>query len=136
MPRFAVILPAAGASTRFGPRSNQLSAALRDSDPVIAVTLEAFLRRDDVELIVIATPPGVAWPPEKHDALEGVLSQRRVRRCEGGPSRAHSVRNALALVPKDVEWVAVHDAARPLVSAALVDRTLGAAATYGAAVPA
>jgi 2-C-methyl-D-erythritol 4-phosphate cytidylyltransferase len=39
-------------------------------------------------------------------------------------------------VPADVEWVAVHDAARPLVSAAVIDRTLEAAARYGAAVPA
>jgi 2-C-methyl-D-erythritol 4-phosphate cytidylyltransferase len=46
------------------------------------------------------------------------------------------VRSALGHVSKDVEWVAVHDAARPLVSAELIDRTLAAARQHGAAVPA
>ena len=140
MPTFAVILPAAGASTRFGRQSHKLFAPLRDSDPVIAVTLERFLGRPDVGLVVIATPPATAaataWPPESHAALEQALNHPKVRRCEGGPSRAHSVRNALAEVPSGVEWVAVHDAARPLVSATLIDRTLQAAMQYGAAIPA
>src|SRR5690606_37778407 len=56
--------------------------------------------------------------------------------CPGGPSRAHSVLSALEQVPADVQWVAVHDAARPLVSQALIDRTLMAAIEHGAAVPA
>jgi 2-C-methyl-D-erythritol 4-phosphate cytidylyltransferase len=39
-------------------------------------------------------------------------------------------------VPKDVEWVAIHDAARPLVSQDVIDRTLAAAVEHGAAAPA
>jgi 2-C-methyl-D-erythritol 4-phosphate cytidylyltransferase len=39
-------------------------------------------------------------------------------------------------VPEGVEWVAVHDGARPLVSQGLIDRVVGAAKRYGAAVPA
>jgi 2-C-methyl-D-erythritol 4-phosphate cytidylyltransferase len=46
------------------------------------------------------------------------------------------VRAALEQVRPDIEWVAVHDAARPLVSAAMIDRVLAAAERYGAAVPA
>ena len=134
MPRFAVILPAAGASTRFGARANKLLAALDDA-PVLAMTLRAFLDRTDVERVVVATPPGHPWPAAQ-TALRQALDDPRVRRCDGGPSRAHSVRSALSVVPPEVEWVAVHDAARPLVSAALIDRTLEAAARYGAAVPA
>ena len=135
MPRFAVILPAAGASTRFGPQSNKLFAPLHDGRPVVAVTLDTFLARDDVGLVVIATAAGGAWE-EGRPALRRALSDPRVRRCEGGPSRAESVRNALREVPAGVEWVAVHDAARPLVSPALIDRTLDAAVRHGAAVPA
>ncbi len=39
-------------------------------------------------------------------------------------------------MPESIEWVAIHDAARPLVSAALITRTLEAAVRHGAAVPA
>src|SRR5215210_3787676 len=136
MPRFAVILPAAGASTRFGPRPSKLFAPLQDGMPVIACTLERFLSRADVEIIVIATPPGGFRSSDDHPALRRALEDRRVRRCDGGASRAQSVRNALAQVPVQVEWVAVHDAARPLVSSAVIDRTLEAAALHGAAIPA
>jgi 2-C-methyl-D-erythritol 4-phosphate cytidylyltransferase len=132
MPRFALILPAAGASARFG--SNKLFETLGDA-PAVAHTLRAFLGRGDVEAIVVATPPASPWL-DISQALRWQLADERIRRCDGGPSRAHSVRNALAHVPANVEWVAVHDAARPLVSAALIDRTLEAAVRYGAAVPA
>jgi 2-C-methyl-D-erythritol 4-phosphate cytidylyltransferase len=39
-------------------------------------------------------------------------------------------------VPPEIQWIAVHDAARPLVSRELIDRTFAAARQYGAAVPA
>lgn len=135
MPRFAVILPAAGTSTRFGAGSNKLFAPLHDDVPVIAVALAAFLRRSDVEAVVVAMVAGPARA-ESSASLRHTLNDPRVRLCEGGPSRAESVRNALREVPAGVEWVAVHDAARPLVSNTLIDRTLDAAGRYGAAVPA
>lgn len=136
MPRFAVILPAAGASTRFGGPSNKLVASLEGDTPILAMTLRVFLARPDVVLVVVASPPGGAWPPDGSAAFGPLLADQRLRRCDGGPSRAQSVRNALALVPRDIEWVAVHDAARPLLSGALIDRTFDAAVRYGAAVPA
>jgi 2-C-methyl-D-erythritol 4-phosphate cytidylyltransferase len=136
MPRFAVILPAAGSSTRFGPHANKLFAALRDGLPVIACTLEKFLARADVELVVVATPAGGFLSSDDHPALRRALDDPRVRQCAGGTSRAQSVRNALALVPESVEWVAVHDAARPLVPDGVIERTVEAAVRYGAAVPA
>ena len=135
MPNFAVILPAAGASTRFGSESNKLLTPLSGGVPVIAFTLKTFLARDDVNTVVIATRSDNDWTGE-HPALRQVLDDPRVRRCPGGPSRAESVRNALAEVPQSVEWVAVHDAARPLVSSELIERTVAAAVRYGAAVPA
>jgi 2-C-methyl-D-erythritol 4-phosphate cytidylyltransferase len=46
------------------------------------------------------------------------------------------VYEAIQRVPADVEWVAVHDAARPLVSSELIERTLAIAQQHGAAVPA
>jgi 2-C-methyl-D-erythritol 2,4-cyclodiphosphate synthase/2-C-methyl-D-erythritol 4-phosphate cytidylyltransferase len=53
----------------------------------------------------------------------------------GGETRSASVRCGLATLSDDVEIVLVHDAARPLVSRALIDRIIDATARTGAAVP-
>lgn len=134
-PSFALIVPAAGMSTRFGGGRNKLLEPL-GGRAVIARTLEAFAVRADVSAIVVAT----ASPAAIHDALApltpALQNTSLMRFCPGGASRAESVLNALRHVPHDIEWVAVHDAARPLVSQALIDRTLAAAVEHGAAVPA
>lgn len=121
MPRFAVVIPAAGRSVRYG--RNKLDEPLRGLS-VLQRTLMAFEARTDVSGLFIAGPgsPALAGP--------------RRTFCPGGASRAHSVLNALDRVPADIEWIAVHDAARPLVSQPLIDRTLAAAIEHGAAVPA
>ena len=120
MPRFAVIIPAAGKSTRFGG-TNKLLQPL-GSSIVLLRSVEAFRQRDDVARVIVAS--GTA------------ISESKVIACPGGSSRAQSVLNALRAVPNDIEWIAVHDAARPLVSQRLIDRTFAAALEHGAAVPA
>jgi 2-C-methyl-D-erythritol 4-phosphate cytidylyltransferase len=128
MPEFAVILPAAGSSMRFGGARNKLLEDLGGMR-VIRRTLEAFLARPDVAQIVIPT----AIEPELRTV---VPDDERIEFCPGGETRAHSVHNALRQVDPGIQWVAVHDGARPLVSHALIDRTLAAATKHGAAVPA
>lgn len=54
----------------------------------------------------------------------------------GGVRRQDSVRNGIEALPAAVELALVHDAARPFASAALIDRVVAAAVTFGAAVPA
>jgi 2-C-methyl-D-erythritol 4-phosphate cytidylyltransferase len=122
-PRFAVILPAAGSSTRFGGNRNKLFEML-DGRTVLQRSVDAFLNRPDVVAVIIPT----------RGAIE--VSGDRIIRCAGGSHRAESVLAGLRAVPAEVEWVAVHDAARPLVSQELIDRTFTAAIKHGAAVPA
>lgn len=135
MASFAVILPAAGRSTRFG--EDKLAATLAGK-PVLQHAVAAFLSRDDVAQVILAAGDFDALreiltrPPMG----ESVLAHPKLEICPGGTCRALSVRNAVKLVPADIEWVAIHDAARPLVSAELIDRTFAAAMKYGAAVPA
>lgn len=134
LPRFTLILPAGGSSTRFG--SNKLLAMLR-GQPVITRTLNCFIDHPMLAKVVIAT----SQPAEIQQACVEVLEAARQRQIPvefvpGGPSRAESVRNALAAAPAEVEWVAIHDAARPLVSRELIDQTLAAAVQHGAATPA
>ncbi|MGB7158337.1 MAG: 2-C-methyl-D-erythritol 4-phosphate cytidylyltransferase [Tepidisphaeraceae bacterium] len=122
MTHFAVILPAAGFSVRFGGSRSKLAEPL-DGIPVLMRAMRAFADRADVSHVVVAT-------------REFWVGAEKVIQCEGGPTRAHSVLNALRAVPLEIEWVAIHDAARPLVSQGLIDRTLAAALEHGAAVPA
>jgi 2-C-methyl-D-erythritol 4-phosphate cytidylyltransferase len=121
-----VILPAAGSSTRFGGGKSKLLAPLAGK-PILRHSMAAFARRADVRLIVVAT----SGPLAKH-----IHASKSVVVCGGGTCRAGSVWNALKQLPQEIEWVAVHDAARPLVSQQLIDRTFAAAQEHGAAVPA
>jgi len=127
MHTFAVIIPAAGASTRFGSPRGKLLEDL-GGKTVLARSLEIFLNHPKAKQIVVAVSPGIrphvtALPP-------------RLEVCDGGTCRAGSVLNALRRVDAAIEWVAVHDAARPLVTAELIDLTFAAAVAHGAAAPA
>jgi 2-C-methyl-D-erythritol 4-phosphate cytidylyltransferase len=134
MDQLAVILPAAGRSVRFG-LANKLLAMLR-GQAVIVHGLRAFLARDDARLIVIPTHLQHEITAVAPIDVKDAIAAGRVVFCEGGTSRAESVRRALGQVPESIEWVAVHDAARPLVSQELIDRTVKLARERGAAVPA
>jgi 2-C-methyl-D-erythritol 4-phosphate cytidylyltransferase len=127
MPDLAVILPAAGRSVRFGGGRDKL-LELVGGIPVIVRAVQAFLDREDVALIVL--------PTNQRERFTPLFTDPRILFCEGGDSRAASVLSALRQIPSTLEWVAVHDAARPLVSQTLIDRTKQAAQQHGAAVPA
>jgi len=135
MSSVTVILPAAGRSLRFGRGENKLLEPLGKTT-VIAHTVDAFARRGDVDSVVIAT----STDPSVRQSLAEFETRRSGRApviyCLGGESRAQSVRRALDCVSDRVEWVAVHDAARPLVSQQLIDRCFEAALQHGAAAPA
>jgi 2-C-methyl-D-erythritol 4-phosphate cytidylyltransferase len=132
MPRFALILPAAGRSVRFGGPRSKLQETL-GGRTVVQRAVEAFLQRSDVAYVIVATTPA---QPGESLPLPIESSDPRICFTPGGQNRAESVLLALRQVPSDVEWVAIHDAARPLISQALIDRTFAAAVQYGAAVPA
>ncbi|HEX4792725.1 MAG TPA: IspD/TarI family cytidylyltransferase, partial [Humisphaera sp.] len=134
MNEYAVILPAAGKSLRFGGQRGKLLELLAGV-PVIQRTIAAFIERADVAQLIVAT--GVGQSPG--DALglpANVPLHPKLRFTPGGDNRAQSVLLALKQVPREIEWVAVHDAARPLVSQDLIDRAFASAKQYGAAVPA
>ncbi len=131
MPRFAVILPAAGKSSRFGGKDKKVFANL-DGRPVWLRSAELFASRNDVvQTIVVVAPEDEALFRQRygaHVALHGLTVVR------GGAERFESVGNALAALIDDVDLVAVHDAARPCVPPALIDAVFNAAAKTGAAL--
>lgn len=133
MNSFGVILPAAGRSVRFGGTRGKLLELLA-GEPVVRHAVRAFLGRKDVAAVVLATSnDDVSILTE---ALGAEAGDPRIVFCRGGESRAHSVGNALACMPPEIEWVAVHDAARPLVTQRVIDRAFSVAVEEGAAVPA
>ena len=85
--------------------------------PMIAWSLDACRESGSVAAVVVAVPAG-----HEHglDGTEGLVT------VDGGSTRAESVANALAEVR--TEYVAIHDAARPLLTAALLDDLLAALA--------
>ncbi len=126
--RVGVAVPAAGSGRRMGgARKPFLELA---GEPVLVHALRPFLADARVVAIAVAlAPDDAASPPAWLRALDA-----RIRVVAGGSSRAESVRNALAALPDDVDVVAVHDAARPLVSDAVVGRCIDLAAAGEGAV--
>ncbi|MFO0916700.1 MAG: 2-C-methyl-D-erythritol 4-phosphate cytidylyltransferase [Planctomycetaceae bacterium] len=132
MPKFAVILPAAGNSTRFQQHQRKKVFVELKGRPVWVRSVEYFVNRDDVvQTIVTIAPDDLEWFREKFRANLAFLN---VEVVAGGKERADSVQNALAKVRDDVDYVAVHDAARPLLTKDWINDVFTAAEKSGAAL--
>lgn len=92
---------------------------------MIERTLARFLDRADVSRVIV---------PTSRDDL--AIAHPKLTLCPGGACRAASVLAGVGRLDDSVEWVAVHDAARPLVSDELIDRVFASAVEHGAAGPA
>jgi 2-C-methyl-D-erythritol 4-phosphate cytidylyltransferase len=113
----AALVPAAGTGERLGRDSPKALVPL-GGRPLVAWSIDALARAYCIDRIIIATPPGL----EREIAALGaeVAGEVPVQAVAGGPSRSHSVANALRAAG-DVDVVVVHDAARPLLEPELVD---------------
>jgi 2-C-methyl-D-erythritol 4-phosphate cytidylyltransferase len=116
------ILVAAGAGERLGSEHPKAFVALAGR-PLLAESLERLDASDWVDAIVVAAPPG--WEEPAILLAEELVASKVAAVVTGGVTRAESVRVALAEVPDDALVVLVHDAARPLVDDAVIERLLG-----------
>src|SRR5215813_6468589 len=133
-----VILPAAGLGTRMGRTAPEKTGVSRkqfmliDGSPIFLHTVRKFAECGRVSEIVIAVPgEDVDWVKE---ALRKEKLSKPVRVVEGGASRQQSVENALATVGPKTDLVAVHDAVRPFIDLATIDKVIDEAAETGAAI--
>ena len=115
-PRYFALIPAAGVGSRMGAGSPKQYLKI-GGKPMLRHTLDAFLSSD-----LIAHTFVVVSPEDPY--IESVAPNYGVTilRC-GGASRMESVRNglaALASILSDQDWVLVHDAARPGLTAELI----------------
>lgn len=124
------VLVAAGSASRMGG-IDKVMAPLQ-GEPMILRTARAFQDCVLIKEIVIVTRQDLI---EKITALCAELPKVKAV-VPGGSSRQESVKLGLRILSEDVTLAAVHDGARPLVSEALIDKTIRAAHTYGAAAPA
>src|SRR6478609_6456619 len=124
------ILPAAGLGTRMaGPQPKQFLSL--DGVPILIHSLRAFAAVDRVTAIYVAVRK-----PEM-ERVQAQISEHgfagRVHVVEGGDSRQESVVHALNALPAEADdIVLVHDAVRPLIDQATIERTIEAVTEHGA----
>jgi 2-C-methyl-D-erythritol 4-phosphate cytidylyltransferase len=128
------ILVAAGSGSRLGGEHPKAFVGL-GGRPLLAESLERLDLSDWVDAIVVAAPPD--WEEPTILLAEELVASKVAAVVTGGSTRAESVRNALAEVADDALVVLVHDAARPLVDDAILERVLaGLAEGVDGVVPA
>jgi 2-C-methyl-D-erythritol 4-phosphate cytidylyltransferase len=116
-----VAIPAAGSGRRMGDVRKPFLELL--GEPVLLHALRPFLAEPRVEHVVVAlSETDAASPPPWLAGLDD-----RIRVVTGGETRGQSVRRALAAIPDQVRVIAVHDAARPLVTEETVRRCIDVA---------
>ena len=123
------VIVAAGNASRMGG-IDKVVAAL-GGEPMIVKTARAFQNCDVIREIVIVT---------RQDLIQQVTDlcadfDKVTTVVAGGKDRTESVSNGLRALSGKVKLAAIHDGARPLITDAVIDRTVRAAHTYGAAAP-
>ncbi len=127
---YAIIM-AAGKGLRLGGAVNKAILPLGDK-PMLRWSIDAFDAFPQVGGILVAAAR------EDREAVREIArgTSKPCVLAEGGPTRQESVRHALLALPKNAEYVFIHDAARPFLAQALIERVLEGAKAQGAALPA
>jgi 2-C-methyl-D-erythritol 4-phosphate cytidylyltransferase len=134
---FSVILAAAGKSRRFIEAGSNKQAVKKifapiRRKPVWLYSAEKFYGREDVaQLIIVISPDDLTW---FFRFYADEINRMFLLVVAGGKERADSVRNALSVVRSNVDFIAVHDAARPCVSKLEIDAVFRQARIDGAAM--
>lgn len=126
----AAIIPCGGKGTRMKIDFNKIFLAIEDK-PVISYTLDVFENCPLISEVII--------PAAENDIqlLNDVISDFGYKKVKaivrGGKTRQESIENALKSVSSDIDFVAVHDGARPLLSETVLSKTVETAIRFGAA---
>jgi 2-C-methyl-D-erythritol 4-phosphate cytidylyltransferase len=126
------ILLCAGRGERLGAGVDKALAPLAGR-PLFLWSLETLERCDAIHGIVVVGP---VRSLADRLAADGLAARKIAAWTEGGRERQQSVARGLAALPAECTHVAIHDAARALVGAAVVGRVVGDALTHGAAIAA
>ena len=127
----SAIIAAAGRGLRFGAAQPKQLLTLAGI-PILQHSVDAFIRCEIVSSVVVALPPELASEPPAYLRAR----TKPVHIVSGGDRRQDSVAHAFAVIADRADVVAIHDAVRPLVTDAVIRRTVDAAAESGAAIAA
>jgi len=127
----AAVVPAAGRGVRLGPGEPKALRAV-GGEPLLAHAVRGLWRSGEVDLVVVAAPPGAA--PDVAALLRAAVPDVDVRVVEGGEARRQSVAAALAALDPATDVVLVHDAARAFTPPEVVRRVVQAVRAGAAAV--
>jgi 2-C-methyl-D-erythritol 4-phosphate cytidylyltransferase len=119
-PRYFALIPAAGVGARMGATSPKQYLKI-GGKPMLRHTLDAFLSSEFIAHTFVVVSPD-------DPCIDAVAPNHGVTvlRC-GGASRMESVRNGLAVLANTLapaDWVLVHDAARPGLTAELIEKLI------------
>ncbi len=135
MSKLVVIVPAAGVGKRMGLGYNKAFAKI-GGVPILVYCMAMLARTQlvDEAIVVLGETELAAGEAMLAQYQEKYFSTLRYQLVAGGKERQDSVMNALAVVPEDADYIAVHDGARPFAGTEVFKRTLAAAKQYGAAI--
>lgn len=122
--RYWAIVPAAGAGRRMNAATPKQYLPL-GKQPVIAHTLHTLLKHSSISGVVVAISAADTWWAEVAAQFMTDTTDKPLWVVTGGTERGHSVLNALQALRAHAaadDWVLVHDAARPCLSAADLQR--------------
>ena len=128
----AAVIVAAGRGTRMGLERNKVLAPLC-GEPVIARTVRAFEQTGWFDGGIVVVTGACDADEMKRILADGGLHAQVVL---GGADRQESVCRGLAATNPEADYVAIHDGARPLVTADVIARTLESAQKFGSGVAA
>ena len=114
----AVIIPAAGSSSRFGGKISKQFLKI-GNETVIEKSVNKFLEIESVKKIYIAIDPN-----ETLIKSQSFFNHPKVRITQGGSTRSESVYNAVLAIDNEIDIVVIHDAARPWVSKKLINKLI------------
>jgi 2-C-methyl-D-erythritol 4-phosphate cytidylyltransferase len=127
-----VILPAAGQSRRFHDKAYKKPFAPLGGRAVWLHSAERFMNRADAKQVIVCV---AAEDRDLFDLKFGAnIAILGVQVVEGGQHRTDSVQRALERVKNEIDFVAVHDAARPCIADPWIDDVFAAAVRDGAAI--
>ncbi len=131
MGEFAVILPAAGQSSRFKGKEKKPFTNLHGR-AIWLRSAEHFVARPDVvQCILVIAPSDEELVRRRYGAN---LAFMNIQLVHGGAERFESVANALAAINEQAEFVVIHDAVRPCVTEVLINAVFAKAKHTGAAL--
>jgi len=130
MKKYAVIV-AAGTGSRMNSEVPKQFMLLKNK-PLLFYALNTFLQAyNDLEVILVLPAEHMS---KGQEIIDGFFDNSRIKICEGGRTRFHSVQNGLSMIESE-SIVFVHDGVRCLISAELIHRCYKAAVEFGTAVP-